>query len=44
MEREQGEEFARREIDPKTGVVEKVDREKRARELSENPGDRPEQP
>lgn len=35
LEKEPGEQFARPEIDPKTGVVEKVDKEKRAQKLSE---------
>lgn len=39
MEREQGEGFARPEVDPNTGVVEKVDKEKKAREVSREPED-----
>ena len=39
MEREQGEEYNRPEIDPKTGVVEKVDKEKKAGGLSQQPED-----
>lgn len=39
IEKEPDEQFARPEIDPQTGVVEKVDKEKRARELSTKPED-----
>lgn len=44
IEKEPGEEFARREVDPKTGTVEKVDKEKRAKDLSQNPEEWREQP
>ena len=38
MERE-GEGFAARELDPKTGTVEKVDKQKKAKDLGKNPED-----
>ncbi len=38
MERE-GEEVARREVDPNTGTLEKTDKEKRASGLGQNPED-----
>lgn len=43
MGEEKGEPFARPEIDPQTGLVEKIDKHKRARELSENPDEGREQ-
>lgn len=39
MSQEQGEGYAKPEIDPNTGVVEKVDKQKKAKDLSGNPED-----
>jgi hypothetical protein len=39
MEREQGEGYKTTETDPQTGTVEKVDKQKRAAGLAENPED-----